>query len=175
MRSARALSEASSSFGLFYSLMRLHRPTTQRSRRVPARVIEGRVVAKFTAISLILASYTAFLPLSYTYNLHSLAFSCDVMQENGCWYQNETTFYSSTHLDFKCKCALRRKTRPKGWKERTPRRVDSAAPRFATSHPIYPSGCSKPEEYSALSQNLILRSRRIAFAYAMRLDKGNFH
>lgn len=87
------------------------------------------------------------------------------------WYQNEAAFYSSAHLDFKCKCTLRRETRLKGWEEHTPR-----------------SGETSPIHVSLLRIQSTLRAVRgrgmfrviaefdsLFRTHRVALNKGNFH
>lgn len=140
MRSVRVLSALS--FGLSYALMRLRRSAPRRSRRVPERVVEKHIVEK-------LSMFSRALPTSpflfYSCDLYSISFSRGAIQEKSVssWYQNMAAFYSSAHLDFKCKCILRlKKDATKGLeKMRIP--WDFGASRFATPYPIYLSGCSK--------------------------------
>lgn len=72
------------------------------------RVVEKHIVEK-------LSMFSRALPASpflfYSCDLYSISFSRGAIQVKGVssWYQNMVTFYSSAHLDFKCKCTLRLK------------------------------------------------------------------
>lgn len=175
MKSVHVCPPITLSFGLPYTLMRLRRSVLRRSRRIPER----RIVEKLSMFSsyivffffivffILLSSYSSSsfpspsLSLFFThlqffffffFSTWCYARKTDVSN----WYQNKVAFYSSTHPDFKCKYILRRKTRLKVWKEHAPRNGDFVAPRFATSHPIYPPGCSGPWNVS--------RYRRVRFS-----------
>lgn len=174
MKSVHVCPPITLSFGLSYTLMRLRRSVLRRSRRIPER----RIVEKLSMFSsyvvffffivffILLSSYSSSsspspsLSLFFTHlQFFSLSFQRGAMQEKRMFQtggQNKVAFYSSTHPDFKCKYILRRKTRLKGWKEHAPRNGDFVAPRFATSHPIYPPGCSGPWNVS--------RYRRVRFS-----------
>lgn len=174
MKSVHVCPPITLSFGLSYTLMRLRRSVLRRSRRIPERRIVEKlsmfssyiVFFLFIVFFILLSSYSSssspspshslfFTHLQFFFSFFSTwcyARKTDVSN----WYQNKVAFYSSTHPDFKCKYILRRKTRLKGWKEHAPRNGDFVAPRFATSHPIYPPGCSGPWNVS--------RYRRVRFS-----------
>jgi len=97
----------------------------RRSRQIPKRrIVEKLYMFSPYIVFLSSSSSSSFSSLIHIFTIFfpSLSYMALCKKTNvSNLYQNETSFYSSTHLDFKCKCILRRKTQLKGWKEHTPR------------------------------------------------------
>lgn len=195
MKSVHVCPPITLSFGLSYTLMRLRRSVLRRSRRIPER----RIVEKLSMFSsyivffffivffILLSSYSSSSSLSpspsrslfFTHLQFFFLFLFNVVlcKKNGCFKlvpkQGGLLFVDSSRFQMQMHTSTKDATKGLEGTCTAKRRLRRATFRYFASN--LPSRLFRAVECFALSQSSILCSGRIAFAYAIVLNKGNFH
>lgn len=122
--------------------MRLRRSALRRSRRIPERRTVEKHVFTLHSLSLLFS-----LSLFHVCDLLSISSPCGAVQEKGCFElvpkRGGLLFIGSSRFQMQMHTATKDAT--KGVGRNTHREAETSQdPRFATSHPIYPPGCSGP-------------------------------
>lgn len=192
MKSVHVCPPITLSFGLSYTLMRLRRSVLRRSRRIPERRIveqlsmfSSYIVFFFFIVFFLLSSYSSSsspspsLSLFFTHLQFFFLFLFNVVlcKKNGCFKlvpkQGGLLFVDSSRFQMQIHTSTKDATKGLEGTCTAKRRLRRATFLYFASN--LPSRLFRAVECFALSRSSILCSGRIAFAYAIALNKGNFH